>query len=129
MPASPPSACSLPGLQKNGCPRYASRAQAAIGVNRRDFDARYSGADRTLAAGRFTESMDALLEIIMPRQRDGTQLARQTYVAILELMAKPRPKAGAEQARGTLEVTGKVRPAPSDPVIDQYRLKLSVALF
>jgi putative thioredoxin len=44
-------------------------------------------------------------------------------------MAKPAPKAGAEQAKGTLEVTGKVQAAPSDPVIDQYRRKLSMALF
>jgi putative thioredoxin len=57
------------------------------------------------------------------------QLARKTYVAILELMSKPAPKAAAEQAKGTLELTGKAQAAPSDPVIDQYRRKLSMALF
>jgi putative thioredoxin len=43
-------------------------------------------------------------------------------------MSKPAPKAAPEQAKGTLEVSG---PAASqgDPVVDQYRRKLSMALF
>jgi putative thioredoxin len=57
------------------------------------------------------------------------QLARKTYVAILELMTKPAPKPAAEQAKGTLELTGKAAVQPADPVVDQYRRKLSMALF
>ena len=34
-----------------------------------------------------------------------------------------------EVAKGTLEVAGKPATAPSDPVVDQYRRKLSMALF
>jgi putative thioredoxin len=59
----------------------------------------------------------------------NSQLARKTYVAILELMRKPAPKPAAEQAKGTLEVTGKAIAASGDPLIDQYRRKLSMALF
>jgi putative thioredoxin len=56
-------------------------------------------------------------------------VARKTYVAILTLMAKPAPKAAPGEAKGTLEVTGKAAPASADPVVDQYRRKLSMALF
>ncbi|MBI5259640.1 MAG: tetratricopeptide repeat protein [Burkholderiales bacterium] len=102
---------------------------AAIETNRRDFEARYELAQTLMATGRFTDAMEALLEIVMRDKAWNDQLARKTYVAILELMSKPAPKAGAEQAKGTLELTGKQQAAPSDPVIDQYRRKLSMALF
>jgi len=119
----------LDACEKAPAARPAEVLDAAIAANRRDFDARYEGAQVLLAAGRFTESMDALLEIVMRDKEWNGQLARKTYVAILELMSKPAPKASAEQAKGTLELTGKVAAAPSDPVIDQYRRKLSMALF
>jgi putative thioredoxin len=102
---------------------------AAIEANRRDFEARFELAQTLMAAGRFTDAMEALLEIVMRDKEWNGQLARKTYVAILELMSKPAPKAAAEQAKGTLELTGKAQAAPSDPVIDQYRRKLSMALF
>jgi hypothetical protein len=60
------------------------------------------------------------------------ELARKTYVAILEVMnrpAKPRAEAAAP-TKGSLEVPGKMAAAPtSDPVVDAYRRKLSMALF
>lgn len=110
---------------------------AAIEANRRDFDARYELAQLLMAVGRFTDAMDALLEIIMRDKAWNDELARKTYVAILELMTKPVPKAaagaaggdGAGKSKGTLELTGKAAVPPSDPVIDQYRRKLSMALF
>ena len=58
------------------------------------------------------------------------ELARKTYVAVLELMSKPAPaKAEAAAPKGALEVAGKVNTTPADPVVDQYRRKLSMALF
>ena len=86
---------------------------------------------RLIAAGRMTQAMDELLEIVMRDKSWSDELARKTYVAILELMAKPAPKAAAAEAKkGALEVTGRAAPAaPADPVIDQYRRKLSMALF
>jgi putative thioredoxin len=44
-------------------------------------------------------------------------------------MSKPAPKAAPTPAKGTLEVTGKAAVAPADPVVDQYRRKLSMVLF
>jgi putative thioredoxin len=102
---------------------------AAIAANKRDFDARFELAQRLFAAGRFTEAMDELLEIIMRDKGWSDELARKTYVAILELMGKPAPKPAATEAKGALEVTGKPAAVQSDPVVDQYRRKLSMALF
>ena len=108
------------------------RSAAAIAANKRDFDARFELAQTHFAAQRFTQAMDELLEIVMRDKAWNGELARKTYVAILELMSKPAPKApaaGAESAKGTLEVTGKAAVASADPVVDQYRRKLSMALF
>jgi len=103
---------------------------AAIGANRRDFEARFEMAQLHFAAQRFTEAMDELLEIVMRDKAWNGELARKTYVAILEVMSKP-PAAKAEPAapKGTLEIAGKVNTTPADPVVDQYRRKLSMALF
>jgi len=82
------------------------------------------------AAGELTAAMDELLEILMRDKAWNQDLARKTYVAILELMTKPAPKpAAGEAGKGTLELTGKAAVPPSDPVLDQYRRKLSMVLF
>jgi putative thioredoxin len=119
----------LDASEKAATARSVDALHAAIAVNRRDFDARYELAQRHFAAGRFTEAMDELLEIVMRDKQWNDQLARKTYVAILELMNKPAPKTAPEQAKGTLEVAGRPTTAVSDPVVDQYRRKLSMALF
>jgi putative thioredoxin len=104
--------------------------KAAIGADRRDFGARYELAQRYFAERRFTQAMDELLEIVMRDKTWNDEAARKTYVAILELMSKPAPKAGAADAKkGALELTGKAAVASADPVVDQYRRKLSMALF
>jgi len=108
--------------------RTPAELDAAIAANRRDFDARYELAQGLMAGGHFTDAMDALLEIVMRDKEWNGQAARKTYVAILELMTRPAPKAGPEQAKGALEVTGKQAAASADPVVDQYRRKLSMAL-
>jgi putative thioredoxin len=106
---------------------------AAIAANKRDFEARFELAQRHFAARRFTDAMDELLEIVMRDKAWNGELARKTYVAILELMSKPKAAgkagAGAEAAKGALEITGRAAVAPADPLIDQYRRKLSMALF
>lgn len=105
--------------------------QAAIAADRRDFPARFALAQRLFVAGELTAAMDELLEIIMRDKAWNHEAARKTYVAILELMTKPAPKPVAEAGskKPTLELTGKAAAAPSDPVLDQYRRKLSMALF
>jgi putative thioredoxin len=107
----------------------AAALQAAIAANKRDFDARFALAQSHFAAQRFTEAMDELLEIIMRDKAWNGELARKTYVAILELLTKPAPKPAAEAKTGTLELAGKAAVVHSDPLIDQYRRKLSMALF
>ena len=50
--------------------------------------------------------------------------------AILEVMTQAVPAKKAEAApKGALEVAGKMVTSPSDPVVDAYRRKLSMALF
>jgi putative thioredoxin len=119
----------LDAAEKAPAARDEATLQAAIAANKRDFAARFELAQRHFAAGRFTQAMDELLEIVMRDKAWNDELARKTYVAILELMTKPAPKPAAEAAAGTLEVTGKAAVASADPVIDQYRRKLSMALF
>ena len=119
--------------------RSPSELAEAIAANKRDFTARLELAQIFFAAGQFTQAMDELLEIIMRDKAWQDEAARKTYVAILEVMTKPQPKpapagkpvAGAPGAaeQPKLEIAGKVAVAAADPVIDQYRRKLSMALF
>ena len=103
--------------------------QAAIAANKRDFAARFALAQKQLCAHHFTAAMDELLEIIMRDKSWNDEAARKLYVAILELMSKPAPKASAAETKGTLELAGKAVVPASDPLLDQYRRKLSMALF
>ncbi|MBK7614732.1 MAG: tetratricopeptide repeat protein [Burkholderiales bacterium] len=109
--------------------RSAPSLAAAVAANKRDFEARFEIAQCLLAAGDFTAAMDELLEILMRDKAWNQDLARKTYVAILELMTKPAPKPVAGESKGTLELTGKAAVPASDPVLDQYRRKLSMVLF
>jgi len=122
----------LDACEKAASARGTDALTAAIAANRRDFDARYELAQLHFAAGRFTQAMDELLEIVMRDKAWNDGLARKTYVSILELMSKPAPRGAApagEAAKGALEVAGKPAVAAADPVVDQYRRKLSMALF
>jgi putative thioredoxin len=107
--------------------------EAAIAANKRDFEARFELAQSHFAKSEFTAAMDALLEIVMRDKAWSDEKARKTYVAILEVMAKPQSAAAKADAaapkKGALEIAGKIATTPSDPVIDSYRRKLSMALF
>lgn len=114
--------------------RPVEELQAAIATNKRDFDARLALAQILIAAGEFTLAMDELLEIIMRDKKWNDEAARKTYVALLEVMSKPPVKpspaaAGAADGKPKLEIAGKHEVISNDPVIDQYRRKLSMALF
>ncbi len=115
--------------RKSATARQPDALAAAIAANKRDFEARFEVAQIHFAAGRFTAAMDELLEIVMRDKAWSSDLARKTYVAILAVMAKPAPKPAAGVAKGALEVTGKAAAVSADPVLDQYRRKLSMALF
>ena len=55
-----------------------------------------------MAHGEWTAAMDELLEIIMRDKKWNEEAPRKTFVAILELLTPPKPKAGepARQDRG-----------------------------
>ncbi len=110
--------------------RSVEALNAAIAQNKRDFDARFELAQLHFANQRFTEAMDELLEILMRDKAWKDQLARKTFVAILEVMGKPATaKTEAAAPKGTLEIAGKVASTPADPVVDAYRRRLSMVLF
>ncbi|MEY8877451.1 MAG: tetratricopeptide repeat protein [Leptothrix sp. (in: b-proteobacteria)] len=109
--------------------RDAAALDAAIAANKRDFEARFERAQVLFALQAYTEAMDELLEILIRDKAWADGRARKTYVAILEIMSKPAPKPAATETKGALELTGKVVTAHADPLVDQYRRKLSMALF
>ncbi len=115
---------ALPTLRPQGV------LEAAIATDKRDFPARFDLARRHYAERRYTEAMDELLEILMRQKTWNDELARKMYVSVLDTMSKPVvPGKSDAPAKGALEVTGKFAAAPSDPVVDSYRRKLSMALF
>jgi putative thioredoxin len=87
--------------------------QAAIGANKRDFDARFQLAQLLWAQNQFTAAMDELLEILMRDKAWGEELARKTYVAILDVIDPPKPKVAEGQV------------PPEDPTVATYRRRLS----
>jgi putative thioredoxin len=105
--------------------------QAAIAANKRDFAARYALAQGLAWGGHFTDAMDELLEIVMRDKAWNEQAARKLYVALLEILSPPQPKAGpaAKEAAGKVQLTGHAATASANPVVDSYRRKLSMALF
>ena len=104
-----------------------------IATNKRDFDTRLAKARVLMVGGDWTGAMDELLEIIMRDKAWGDAVPRKTFVAILELLTPPKPKAhpaDAGKAAGGIEVVGKVV-AETDPqaqLVSAYRRKLSMAL-
>jgi len=106
---------------------------AAIAQNKRDFDTRLAKARVLIAAELFENAMEELLEIIMRDKTWNNDVARKTYVAILELMTPPKPKtddAAFGKSAGGIELTGKAA-VQEDPVLEmisRYRRKLSMAL-
>ncbi len=115
--------------------RAVDALQALLATQSRQFDARFELAQVHFGAGRFTQAMDELLEILMRDKTWQEELARKTYVAILEVMSKPveKPAAGAQAPAGkdkpALEIAGTLHVPANDPVVEKYRRKLSMALF
>jgi len=87
--------------------------QARIAANRRDFEARFALAQLLWAHGQATAAMDELLEILMRDKAWNEDLARKTYIAILEVIDPPKPKVAEGQV------------PPEDPTVATYRRRLS----
>ena len=86
---------------------------AKIAANRRDFQARFDRARLLMADQRWTAAMDELLEILMRDKSWNEDLARKTYIAILEIIEPPKPKVAEGQI------------PPDDPTVATYRRRLS----
>ena len=84
-----------------------------IAANKRDFDARFGKAQTLMAAQDWTGAMDELLEILMRDKAWADQLARKTYIAILDIIEPPKVKVADGQI------------PPADPVVASYRRRLS----
>ncbi len=103
-----------------------------IGENKRDFETRFAKSRLLMAHNEWTAAMDELLEIIMRDKKWNEETPRKTYVAILELLTPPRPKAAEASGKtaGGIELMGKaaVQEDPQAALVSTYRRKLSMAL-
>jgi len=84
-----------------------------IAADKRDFQARFDRARVLIAQRQWTGAMDELLEILMRDKSWNEDLARKTYIAILEVIEPPKPKVAEGQI------------PPDDPVVATYRRRLS----
>ena len=85
----------------------------AIDSDKRDFESHYALAQQCMREARWTDAMDALLEILMRDKTWQNDLARRAYVAILDIITPEPPKVAEGQT------------PPEDPVVARYRRRLS----
>ena len=86
---------------------------AKIAANKRDFDARFARAQVLMSEQRWTDAMDELLDILMRDKGWSDELARKTYIAILDIIEPPKVKVADGQI------------PPADPTVATYRRRLS----
>jgi len=86
---------------------------AKIAANKRDFDSRFAKAQTLIAAQNWTGAMDELLEILMRDKSWADDLARKTFIAILDIIEPPQVKVADGQI------------PPVDPTVATYRRRLS----
>ncbi|HEX7888834.1 MAG TPA: thioredoxin [Ramlibacter sp.] len=91
----------------------AAELETKIVANKRDFQARFDKARLLIGKQQWTAAMDELLEILMRDKAWSEDLARKTYIAILEIIEPPRPKVAEGQI------------PPDDPTVATYRRRLS----
>ena len=84
-----------------------------IALNKRDFDTRFAKARWLIAAQRWTDALDELLEILMRDKAWSEDLARKTYIAVLDIIEPAKPKVADGQI------------APDDPTVATYRRRFS----
>ena len=104
-----------------------------IAANKRDFDTRFAKSRLLIAQGDWEAAMEELLEIIMRDKKWADEAPRKTYVALLELLTPPKPKADAGatgKSAGGIELAGQLalQQDPQAELVARYRRKLSMAL-
>ncbi|MES2414258.1 MAG: thioredoxin [Pseudomonadota bacterium] len=87
--------------------------ESRISANKRDFEARFDKARWLMAQNRWTDALDELLEILMRDKGWKEDLARKSYIAVLDIMEPPKPKVADGQI------------PPDDPAVASYRRRLS----
>ena len=90
-----------------------SALDAKIATNKRDFDTRFAKAQVQMANQQWTAAMDELLDILMRNKAWSDELARKTFIAILDIIEPPKVKVADGQI------------PPVDPTVATYRRQLS----
>jgi putative thioredoxin len=93
--------------------RTQAELNAKLLVNKRDFDTRYALAQLHMSQQHWVPAMDELLEILMRDKSWNEELARKTFVSILEIIEPPKVKVADGQI------------PPDDPTVATYRRRLS----
>jgi putative thioredoxin len=106
---------------------------ALIETNKRDFEARFAKSQLLVALDEWTLALDELLEIIMRDKKWHDEAPRKLFVAILELLTPPKPKAGSDnpgKTAGGIELAGKavVQEDGQAALVSGYRRRLSMML-
>jgi putative thioredoxin len=91
----------------------AAELKAAVSTNKRDFDSRFALAQLLMAYGQWVPAMEELLEILMRDKSWNEDVARKTYIAVLDIIEPPKPKVAEGQV------------PPEDPTVATYRRRLS----
>lgn len=84
-----------------------------LASNKRDFVARFARAQIRMSQRAWSQAMDELLEILMRDKSWSDDLARKTFIAILDLIEPPKVKVADGQV------------PPVDPLVASYRRRLS----
>ena len=92
---------------------FNAELDAKIAANKRDFDARFAKAQLLMATQNWTAAMDELLEILMRDKSWAEELARKTFIAVLEIIEPPKVKVADGQI------------PPVDATVATYRRRLS----
>ena len=100
-------------VDDQGNTRASAEFDEKIAANKRDFDARFARAQVLMAEQRWTDAMDELLDILMRDKSWSDELARKTYIAILDIIEPPKVKVADGQV------------PPADPTVATYRRRLS----
>jgi len=107
----------LNAIESGAVHQDAARAKAEfdtrIAANKRDFEARHALAQLAMSQQRWVAAMDELLEILMRDKAWNAELARKTFVSILEIIEPPKVKVADGQI------------PPDDPTVATYRRRLS----
>lgn len=106
---------------------------ALIAANKRDFAARMGKTRLLIATGDWPAALDELLEIVMRDRAWENELARKTFVALLEMMTPSVQKVDPStigKSAGGIELAGQAAAQldPQSEMISRYRRKLSMAL-